>query len=402
MLKGAKRVGLACAIAISACFAHTPAAFAAGNDYRWFEVEVLVFRHLSTPDADEEVFPNSVTPIPTRTALDLISSQLNPHKLRGIIAALPLCSWVRDLPNGVGEYQLNSMKKEFSPLPGVSGAPITSTDIFCRYQEHAIVTDNLYAPTPADPGMDAWDKTPTVISGEGGDMQAETGPFLLEQNALTFNTLKNQLERRGLARTLLHTSWRQPVFNRNGSQFLRLFGGHNFTREFDYFGFSKEDSDEFYDREQKAPLLFTNQNPNQQQLNQLEELLSAIDQGLFRFVRPAQGEQFLAKPPSNPPYGLPKDIWEFDGLLRVYLVGNYLHIDTEFNLREPENVSQQLSSVEEQAKAWLQGEVEAVPFLRAYHLKQLRRVISHERHYFDHPKFGVIVEIRRTDLSQRR
>ncbi|HLV48390.1 MAG TPA: CsiV family protein, partial [Aliidiomarina sp.] len=72
-----------------------------------------------------------------------------------------------------------------------------------------------------------------------------------------------------------------------------------------------------------------------------------------------------------------------------------------FNLREPEIFSQQLSSVEEQANAWLQGEVEEVPFLRAYHLKQLRRVISHEIHYFDHPKFGILVEIRRTDRSQR-
>lgn len=400
MFKGAKQVGLAFALAVSAYLAQVPTALAASNDYRWFEVEVLVFRHLSAPDADEEVFPNSVTPIPTRAALDLITPQLNPHKLRGIIAALPLCPWVRDLPNGVGEYQLNTTKRSFDPIPGVSGAPLTAGDIFCRYHEHAIITDNLYPPTPADPGMDAWEKTPTVISGEGGDILVETGPFLLEQEALTFNALKSQLERRGLARTILHTSWRQPVFNRNRSQYLRLFGGHNFSSEFDYFGFSKKSQPAFFEPVPNTPLLYTNQ--SQQQLSRLDELLSAIDQGAFRFVRPADGEQLLTKAPSNPPFGLPKDVWELDGLMRIYLVGNYLHIDSELNLREPESVSQQLSSIEDQANAWLQGEIEEVPFLRAYHLKQLRRVISHERHYFDHPKFGVLVEIRRTDMSQRR
>ncbi len=397
MYNRAKVVGLAFAVAVSAFFALTPTAFAANADYRWFEVEVMVFRHLSAPDTDEELFPNAITPITVQGALDLISPQLNPHKLRGFIAALPVCTWVRDLPDGVGEFKLNQTKSMFPPLP-----TLKTNDIFCRYHEHAIVTDNLYSPTPADPGMEVWDKTPTVISGSGGDMNEQTGPFLLEHEHLSFNLLKSQLERRGLARTILHTSWRQPIFNRHASQYLRLFGGHNFTREFDYFGFTKHPENEPLDEEHTTPLLFADKNPSQQQLNRLEELLSAIDQGKFRFVRPAQSEQLLAKTPINPPRGLPKSVWELDGLFRIYLVGNYLHIDTELNLREPESVSQQLSSVEDQANAWLHDEVEQVPFLRAYHLKQLRRVISHERHYFDHPKFGMVVEIRRTDLSQRR
>lgn len=397
MYHGANLVGLAFAVAVSAFVALTPTANANSSDYRWFEVEVLVFRHLSAPDTDEELFPNAITPISVQGALDLITPQLSPNKLRGIIAALPLCSWVRDLPDGVGEYQLNQTKPMFAPLPSL--AP---QDVFCRYHEHAIITDRLYSPTPPAPGMEIWQQTPKVILGDGGDIHEQTAPFLLTQESLTFNQLKNQLERRGLARTMLHTSWRQPVFNRNASQYLRLFGGHNFTSEFDYFGFATQPEHESYDDAHPTPMLLIDKNPSQQQLSRLEELLNAIEQGKFRFVRPAEGEQLLTKAPSNPPRGLPKNVWELDGLLRVYLVGNYLHIDTEFNLREPESISQQLSSVEDQADTWLQGEVEEVPFLRAYHLKQLRRVISHERHYFDHPKFGVLVEVRRTELSQRR
>lgn len=396
MYNWAKVVGLAGAMFVGGISLITPTAIAASNDYRWFEVEVLVFRHLSAPDSDEEVFPTAITPIPTLGARDLITPLLNPHKLRGFIAALPVCSWVRDLPNGVGEFEYNKYNQHqrlFKPLPGLTGPRLTNDDIFCRYHEHAIITDRLYAATPPEPGMEVWDKTPTVIAGLGGDITELSGPFLLDKNALTFNDLKSQLERRGLARTLLHTSWRQPVFNRNATQYLRLFGGHNFTSDFDYFGFSKQDHSE-----QNS---FEERNPSQQQLSRLEELLAAVEQGKFRFIRPSQSEQLLPASPSRPPQGLPKDVWELDGLLRVYLVGNYLHIDTDFNLREPESFSQQLSSVEEQANAWLQGEVEEVPFLRAYHLKQLRRVISHEMHYFDHPKFGILVEIRRTDRSQR-
>lgn len=64
--------------------------------------------------------------------------------------------------------------------------------------------------------------------------------------------------------------------------------------------------------------------------------------------------------------------WELDGLFKVHL-RHYLYITTDFD------ISRKLES----------GEIEAARF------SQFRRVISGEIHYFDHPRMGMIVQIRK-------
>ena len=88
--------------------------------------------------------------------------------------------------------------------------------------------------------------------------------------------------------------------------------------------------------------------------------------------------------------------------MHIFLVGNYLHIDGEFNLREQDKIKRIANDLETQAAYALNGASKQAPYLRSYYFSQLRRVISHETHYFDHPKLGVVVQIRRTDLSAPR
>lgn len=392
----AKHHALLAAGMLLLCSFFMPNAQAQASSYRWFEVEVLVFRHLDTLSDDPEYFSPAIEPISIRGAQDLITPLLAPNKTQGLIAALPLCAWVSDLPAGVGQFELEQTQ---------TAVPVTTQpdDVFCRYQEHRVVTDNLYAPTPADPGMEVWERTPIVYAGEGNDMAQTHSPFLLQRSALTFNQIKHQLQRRGIGKPILHTSWRQPVFTRNRSQFLRLFGGQNFTDAFDYFGRATPvKSPALYleqDKEEPSNVLL---NPGEQQLERIQSLLAGVESGAFHFERPAPAQHLLPAAPEQPVAGLPENVWELDGLMRIYLVGNYLHIETNLNLRDPDHFLEQQSSTKDQAEAWLSGAKEEVPFLRAYNLKQLRRVISHEKHYFDHPKFGMLVEIRRTELSSRR
>ncbi|MCC5856239.1 MAG: hypothetical protein JJU10_11275 [Idiomarina sp.] len=359
----------------------------ADSGYRWFEVEVLVFRHSQTDRIDPEQFPLNITPIPIQNSRDLLSINLNNY-VDGLLSALPRCSWMRDLPAGIGELSW-PLKRKFTPLPDLR------TDIFCREHTERLVMDRLYPPTLPKPGIDIWNPAPVIHAGAGADIRTVTTPFLLPRESLTMTQARQQMERRGLGEPLLHTAWRQPVFTRNQTRRHRLFGGRNYTREFDYFGFPRQ-QEELYSPLQHEERVDTSG------LNAVNTLLNAINDGQFRFVRPDQSEQLIPSPPTQIPRGIPEQVWEFDGLMQIYLVGNFLHIDGEFNLREPVSFSQQLTSAEEQANAWLQGGVDEVRYLRAYHFKQLRRVISHEVHYFDHPKFGVLVEIRRTSLSQRR
>lgn len=365
----------------------------ADSGYRWFEVEVLIFRHPATRSSDPEQFPIPVTPIPVNNARDLITPTLHAH-IDGLLASAPRCSWMRDLPAGVGELTWPIRPYAVTSLPDLR------SDIFCRPHEERIITDRLYPSTPPQLTGSFWqDRSPTVV-GEGGDVRTAESPFLLTQEGLTFTQLRSQMERRNGSQVLLHTSWRQPVFTRNRSPAHRLFGGKNFSEDFDYLGFARPHVDTDAARLDGAPM--RERDRLQQQLNSVNDLLNAVERGEFRFARVDSTASPLPSPPSQYPRGLPSDVWELDGLFQLYLVGNYLHINSQLNVREPVEFPQQLTSAPEQVTAWRNGGVERIPFLRGYYLNQLRRIISHEVHYFDHDRFGMLVQVRRTELSDRR
>lgn len=96
-------------------------------------------------------------------------------------------------------------------------------------------------------------------------------------------------------------------------------------------------------------------------------------------------------------------IWKVDGNMKVFLKYinrvPYLHIDSELFYRQPIPVegqaaassSSSISSVSsnEDANATPEYQLVSLPF------SEQRRVISNQLHYFDHPLFGMVVQIRR-------
>ena len=64
--------------------------------------------------------------------------------------------------------------------------------------------------------------------------------------------------------------------------------------------------------------------------------------------------------------------WELDGLLKIHL-RHYLYINADFDISEKQD----------------NGELESARF------SQFRRVFSEDIHYFDHPRLGMIVQIRK-------
>ena len=137
-------------------------------------------------------------------------------------------------------------------------------------------------------------------------------------------------------------------------------------------------------------------------LARIDRLLTDIDAGDTPFTRPDSQALGLPDRPTSYPPNLPSEAWELDGLVHVYLVGNYLHVHGEFNLREEVEVPLQATSLQAQADASLRYQEATEAFLRAYYFDQIRRMISHEVHYMDHPHVGMVVQIRRTELSARR
>lgn len=349
-----------CTICTSAVFAQDEP-----ETWRWFEVEVLVFKHLDPSSA--ESFPWQ-PPTQKASQHDLLSSIYAPNFI-GLIHDLPLC------PEANEEVVLRPV---FCAQPH-------EQDPFAQpwYQPQRILSGFGQAPVQ-------------VINGFGGDISTSQQPFLMPATTAEFDRFRQQLEQRGVGQTLLHTTFRTPVFGREQQHHFRLFGGKNFGADFAPTGYQQPPY--------KGVELAAEDNEQTPQLFDEIELL---------LPRVANNEVHLSYrdlgTPNPPPYQQPRDpaerptpVWELDGNLHVYLVGNYLHIESDLELREPQVVRFNQRELAAQVEYALQNQATTTKFLRSYSLNQVRRVISHETHYFDHPRLGLAVQIRRTELSARR
>lgn len=395
------------------------------NRWRWFEVEVLVVRYTEHQIEDEEVFPLPLNPIAVEGSRDLLTPALRAN-IRPLLYALPQCEVnllgepVPKLP--VLEFlQLDTAPTSVTAEPhteifaiesvvnqlsayGVydtvdTERPVFTDPVLCVPHKELIVVNSWY--NDWQPNLDIeLERSPIQVTAGGGNIYTADIPFLISEENLDLQGVRERLTSRPGVEPLLHTAWRQPVFGRTSGRKTRLFGGENFTGRFSYDGFAIPEEEPTELRLPQTPEIAEEAN----EMQSIERVLQAIEQGDFSFRHTAHSESgALLLPELQPmPAGVPEEVWEFDGLMHIYLVGNFLHIDSEFNLREPVPVSLQGSRPEQQLQRWYLNEPEEAEFLRGYYFKQLRRVISHQLHYFDHPRFGVLVEIRRTDLSRRR
>lgn len=366
--------------------------------YRWFEVEVLVFRYTEVDDADPEQFPRQVIPFNAAASRDLLNERIR-LDLRGYVGALPSCAGTKSWVPLLRQTML-------TPQVLIDEYQNYSTDsFFCRRLPHLPIVASWYQ-DQKEIYSDVPQVMPVTISGRKRGtreelLRADT-PFTVHLDNFRFQPLRRSFEQRRDTEVLLHTAWRQPVFNQNVGRKIRLFAGKNFTNDFDYAGFPVEQSarDELM---QTLQLGRTAQEEGTEDIfSSIDYLFNAIDNQQFQFVDYRNAEQDLPVRQATQPAGTPEDVWQFDGLLNIYLIGNYLHIDTDFSLREVTLLNPAVRSPEEQIQDFIRDSDNSLEFLRAYPLKQLRRVISHETHYFDHPNFGMVIEIRRTDLSARR
>ncbi|MGM7446980.1 peptidoglycan binding protein CsiV [Idiomarina sp. ST20R2A10] len=359
--RGVKSV-LGLATALTALVSVNAAAQTDKDYWRWFEVEVLVFKQTAT-DQSGENFSLTMQPIAVNKSRDLLTPHYSQQN-RSLRSALPVCEAFSEQ-----NWQI---------------------DIACRYdneEQWIPIAGNPFAP---EHRLSEMASTEVVIDGPGGDVTKASQPFLMPADALELSPIRTELERKGQAKPLLHLAWRQPVFTRGVGRKMRLFGGKNYGNDFFYNGFPKEQE------QLDTPLASAGQ---EQRMDKIQRLFGVIESGTEPFI--SSGDNIPVRPPLTAA-GNPQLAWEFDGLMHIFLVGNYLHIDGEFNLREQDKIKRIANDLETQAAYALNGASKQTPYLRSYYFSQLRRVISHETHYFDHPKLGVVVQIRRTDLSAPR
>lgn len=375
-----------------------------GAGLRWFDVEVLVFKQTPQYYSDQEQFPLQLKPIPVAQHLDLLSQH---HDLQNGQRRINYAGLLRPCSQQ-SSANTNDRLDTRDWLPILTNYRVDSqtlstqvrTDVLCQPDQQIIVDAWVNNPMGPAPMIDTGprDVAEALIDGPHGDMYRTRTPFLLPATELQLSAVRDRLASQSGKQTLLHTVWRQPVFSRNQGQKLRVFAGENFTRDYDYLGFAREHYLTPLEPTHNADAIAQHDNP----LDRIDRLLHGIAQGQTPFSRPGTHTLALPEQPETYPANLPNEAWELDGLMHIYLVGNYLHVHGEFNLREEVDVPLQATSLQAQADAALDAREATQAYLKAYYFDQIRRMISHETHYMDHPHLGIIVQIRRTELSARR
>jgi hypothetical protein len=263
---------------------------------------------------------------------------------------------------------------------------------------------------------------------DGIEWQTKRPAFLLPQAntrmADLFASIKNQ---KGIS-PLLHKVWRQQVvFGSDKAEPVRLFAGQNYAKEFDGNGQLKPVENNQPSENMPVDTLYL---PSQERakmseqeyqnwlashslddtnlVEQNEQLFTEIKQALSN-SKGVTGliptNDLLIENSNNNEVAEVKQLWTIDGHIKVYLkyVGRvpYLHIDSDLDYRRPipaeidgsNNVTEVNNGVN-RSTPLLTASAPSYT-LQSANFKQLRRVISKQVHYFDHPLFGMIVRLHR-------
>ena len=313
-------------------------------------------------------------------------------------------------------------------------------EFLCAYAEQIDPSFSSITPLQHHEPSNQIKRVPEIINGT--EWQQKRGAFLLPTSTMHMSDLYDKIKRQRDITPILHLSWRQEVkFGRDKSQTFRLFAGENFAEKFDANGLPLVDDtdtlfdnlnqsiDEFYIPEQELALL----TPERREallvgINNTGAGAEAIADDLFTRIDAAladdtpvnidQTDSQIEKQITSIDPVILKEIWQLDGGITVYLrnLGRvpYLHIDSNLDFRQPmfdpnkapqieylsDDLSDrgvvavnQLQQSSSQKQNYLPNYLQN--YLQSVNFNQLRRVISKQVHYFDHPLFGMVVRINR-------
>ncbi|AFT78087.1 hypothetical protein AMBLS11_07530 [Alteromonas macleodii str. 'Black Sea 11'] len=284
---------------------------------------------------------------------------------------------------------------------------------------------------------------PIII--EGHDWPAASKAHLLTSNQQALSSISRQIRSNRELERLFHATWRQPVmFGKNKAFNVRLYGGQNYAQQFDMNGDMREQklanssdnepnnsATEFGNDSTAALSDYDSNYTSGTDENSLNDVSTAFEadkiaaQGTDQFNAVSDIFADLNRRLSNPQaieYGafkaldtpmiveqgeddaidasLRTPIWEIDGTIKVFLKYinrvPYLHVDSEMFYRQPVPLSYFSSEDDSSGNAAKPRQATSTEYkLVSVPLAEQRRVISTQLHYFDHPLFGFVVQIRR-------
>ncbi|MBO1254919.1 hypothetical protein J3L16_04350 [Alteromonas sp. 5E99-2] len=385
--------------------------FAQEEKQWWFDVEVIVFDRNQLIQSHQEQFEYASTLNAPKADLDLITHTNEPD-ISGLYHSLKPCHEEKPesllppivLTELIGDLHLPEqlLPEQLLPEPLSPESQITSeedtppetpsvddwVDSFLNEQfqspqieinipKFGCVDDSVEYDTSAfaKPNL-------LPVNHFGVSHDESWGPGLLSKQDLMLQELSLRIRsEKGLTR-LLHVAWRQEVkFGQENAQSVRVFGGKNYAQDYDRQGFKYIEDNTEESTEQLYGPAFDYTVALQDGYGNDPIDITAFEKRLGSEIALEEAIQIDTQTQLS-------ELWQVDGNLKVYLqyVNRvpYLHIDGDIAYRQP--ITLELNGEQ-------QEQLVSIPY------KQLRRVISSQLHYFDHPMFGVLVEIRRYEKA---
>lgn len=230
---------------------------------------------------------------------------------------------------------------------------------------------------------------------EGENWFRSDSPHLLPRSERQLEEFAKDIERLRNHNILLHTVWRQEVrFGRDVADGMRLIAGTDWHKPLHDTQLEQAKLDAQASQEQQDAVAelttsidpFAEETSSSEEENLLEnDFFEQLNSQLQQPVTQTLINEILFGEEQNAASSneLEVPLWQLDGVFKVYLQYinrvPYLHIDNNLVIHTPTKT-----------------DTKGVPIeFKGVELKQLRRVISQQVHYFDHPLMGVIVQIRR-------
>ena len=202
----------------------------------------------------------------------------------------------------------------------------------------------------------------TIGAAEETYANGEESAVLLADSQSQFQELIAKISREPGVNGLLHMTWQENMKPRRQAKPIRIYAGKDFGERYRADGSTIEEN------------------------NELVQHFSYLN-------------DFLTQDSKDP-------VWQLDGTINIYL-NHWLYIETDLVLRDEGEKALATPEAElaNSANLTQTDEIEVakqVPYLYAIHMKQNRRVRSNEMHYFDHPRLGLLIQIRKMEQPSER
>ena len=410
------------------------------SDGRWFEIEVIIFERTHQQNTREQ-FKQPIQSLHQAKQWNLIPKILQPD-ISLLVDALPIC-W----------QQLDPFHEDNDKLVESASAE----DFFQLYQlyqsliaEEWVFTDEL-CKMPSEQLSAFWTmiENPTFLSKQtqrhipidniptqivGGDHDDFHSVYVIDQHNLQLTEHFQTLTINRSTQPLLHIGWRFPGRSERKAQAFYLIAGKNYTEDYYYDGQPKQPFEEQANKmnqemgiADKEGNLADSRNsisqydPIETEKSNLALFMAQLEQGAkIDFINNS-----LIIPEDNP---FPDETWTLDGYIKVHL-NHYLYLDTELNYRleaskeinpkaflhdslmaksnqsSPSASSIMVNTIQQEAN--IESDLIAsdqpvntnnlvnIKYLQHFPLKQRRRSYSGDIHYIDHPKIGILFQIRK-------